>query len=301
MAKKKKNDNQRTDGLSRRQAKLQARAAERAKFERDPRPFGDVKDETDLIAVQEFVPSAFAPISVTGTDRKVLLCTVLPGGAAAIVREDGEALVALQHRTPSRNPNRDLAYALAWVVSAHPGATLENGHADGTEPALTEILDPTQDIVFDEHDNFNWWLPEAAQSDPQHLQAIEAANESVLPSAKVEAKISGTAWWINPGTKAHIRWVRPEAEDQVLYALARIAARGELKLGAETKFAGAFRTHGIVVPVWDLDPHRESASYAADLEALDAKISAEIDNDAPLSADERRQLENIKSRQVTLR
>lgn len=108
-------------------------------------------------------------------------------------------------------------------------------------------------------------------------------------------------WWINPGGKAHIRWVRGENEDALLRALARIAARGELKLGEETKFAGVFRTHGLAVPVWDLDPERSHEDYAADLEALNAKIDAELGNEEQLTADERRQLENIKSRQVTIR
>ncbi|GAA1475303.1 DUF5926 family protein [Corynebacterium felinum] len=303
MAKKKKNAEQLPEGMSRRQAKLAARAAERAAFERDPRPFGELSFETDLIAVQAFVPSAKAKVQVAGIDRPVYLCTVLPGGAAAVVREDAEgevALVALQQYKPSRNPNRDLAFALNWVKSAQVGETLESSHADGTEPKLVDVLDPKQDVVFEEFDNFNWWIPAGMQDNAEYKRAIEAANETVLPSAKVEAEISGTAWWINPGEKAHIRWVRPEHEDKVLHALARIAARGELKLGEESKFAGVFRTHGIVVPVWDLDPQRAPETYPADLKALDAKIVAELDNDAPLTADERRQLENIKSRQVTL-
>ena len=94
--------------------------------------------------------------------------------------------------------------------------------------------------------------------------------------------------------------VRTENEDKVVRALARIAARGELKLGEETKFAGVFRTHGIAVPVWDLDPDRDYTNYAAELKRVDKAILAELDNDAQLSSEERRQLENIKSRQVTI-
>lgn len=135
-----------------------------------------------------------------------------------------------------------------------------------------------------------------------YAQAIREANERIIPSYPVEANIPGVAWWVNPGNgKAHIRWVRTDDnENQLLNALARIAARGELVLGEGSKFAGAFRTHGVVVPVWDLDPAREVASYAADLEELAAKIDAELGNDAQLTADERKQLQNIKSRQVTI-
>ena len=71
-------------------------------------------------------------------------------------------------------------------------------------------------------------------------------------------------------------------------------------LGEGTKFAGAFRTHGVVVPVWDLDPEVAPESYKEALESLNAKIEAEYANDAQLNADERKQLDNIKSRQVTI-
>ena len=91
-----------------------------------------------------------------------------------------------------------------------------------------------------------------------------------------------------------------EQPSRVLAALARIAARGELHLGEGTKFAGAFRTHGLVVPVFDLDPSVAADSYDAALADLDKKITAEYANDAALTADERKQLDNIKSRQVTI-
>ncbi|WP_276652606.1 DUF5926 family protein [Corynebacterium vitaeruminis] len=304
MAKKNKKNEQLPDGMSRRQAKLAARAAERAALERDPRPYGGLSFETDLVALQEFVPSATAKAQVKGIDRDVYLCTVLPGGSAALVRDEqagGDAFVALQTQARSNNPNRDLAFALNWVKGAQPGQALEKGVADGSQPELKDLLVADQELEIAEYDDFNWWLPEGTQLDPQYAQAIQAANDSILPSRRIEAGVPGTVWWINPGGKAHIRWVRGENEDALLRALARIAARGELKLGEETKFAGVFRTHGLVVPVWDLDPERSHEDYAADLTSLNEKIEAELGNEGQLTADERRQLENIKSRQVTIR
>lgn len=87
MAKKNKKKEQLPEGMSRRQAKLAARAAERTAFERDPRPYGGFAFETDLVAMQEFVPSAVAKVTVEGFGE-VSLCTVLPGGSAALVREE---------------------------------------------------------------------------------------------------------------------------------------------------------------------------------------------------------------------
>ena len=70
-------------------------------------------------------------------------------------------------------------------------------------------------------------------------------------------------------------------------------------MGEETKFAGVFRTHGIAVPVWDLDPDRDYTNYAAELKQINKAILAELDNDVQLSSEEHRQLKNIKSHQVT--
>ncbi|MFP7366607.1 DUF5926 family protein [Corynebacterium callunae] len=304
MAKKNKKNEQLPDGMSRRQAKLAARAAERAALDREPRPFAGLEMEAQLVALQEFIPSATAPITLAGTDRKVTLCTVLPGAAAALVRDEaygGEAFVALQQAVRSNNPGKDLAFALNWVKNAEAGQSLATATADGSQPALSELLDASLTLDIAAHQDFNWWLAENDNVSPEVAQHMQAANESILPSFEVEADVPGAVWWVNPGGKAHIRWVRTEDEGALLNALARIAARDELKLGAETKFAGAFRTHGIVVPVWDLDTERPYTDYKTDVEALNQKITAELDNDAQLNADERRQLENIKSRQVTIR
>ncbi|AZA08300.1 DUF5926 family protein [Corynebacterium pseudopelargi] len=297
MAKKKKQKEQLPEGMSRRQAKLAARAAERAKYEKDPRPYEGFSFETDLVALQEFVPSAIAKAQAKG--KEVNLCTVLPGGGAALVREDGSIFVALQTQQRSQNPHRDLAFALSWALEAKPGSVLEVGVADGSQPKLEELLEQDQELQIEEFHDFNWWVPDPSMITPEYAQGLQMANESVLPSQRVEAP--ATAWWINPGEKAHIRWVRPEAEDALMKALARVAARDELHLGEGSKFAGVFRTHGVLVPVWDLDPERAPESYAEDLKALDAKLAQELENDAPLNAEERRRVETINSRQVTIR
>ena len=210
--------------------------------------------------------------------------------------------MALQVTSHSQNPGRDLAYALNWVVDAKPGETLQSTVADGSQPELTSLIDADATPEITTYQDFSWWFPEGAAVPPQIQQALQQANDAVLPSEKVGADLPGAIWWVNPGGgKAHIRWVRTEDnEAQMLSALARIAARGELNLGEGTKFAGAFRTHGLVVPVFDLDPSVEASSYEEALTALNTKIEAEYANDAALSADERKQLDNIKSRQVTI-
>ena len=102
--------------------------------------------------------------------------------------------------------------------------------------------------------------------------------------------------------QAYIRWVRPaDDENAFLNAIARLAARGDMNVGEDTKFAGVFRTHGLIAPVFDLRPDVAHDSYAAELARVDAALADELTNDAQLNADERKQLQNLKSRQVTLR
>lgn len=289
--------------MSRRQAKLAARAAEREALRKDPRPFEGLAAEADLVALQEFVPSAEAVLKVKGED--VTVVTVLPGAGAALRRSEalgGERLVALQVASHSQNPGRDLAYALNWVLTAEPGESLQSTAADGTQPELGSLIDASSTPTITEHQDFSWWFPEGVDVPVEVRQSLQRANEAVIPSTRIDAGVPGSIWWVNPGGgKAHIRWVRADDnENQVLSALARIAARGELHVGEGSKFAGVFRTHGVVVPVWDVAPDVDAASYAGALAELDAKISAEYGNDAQLSADERKQLDNIKSRQVTI-
>lgn len=301
--KKKKNREDLPEGMSRREAKLAARAAEREKLQKDPRPFGGLAAEADLVALQEFVPSAVVKFDVKGTPVNIV--TVLPGAGAALVREEsegGERFVALQVTSHSQNPGRDLACALNWVVDAAPGETLQSTVADGSQPELSSLIDASAIPDITTYQDFSWWFPEGAAVPPQIQQALQQANDAVLPSEKIGADLPGAVWWVNPGGgKAHIRWVRTEDnEAQMLSALARIAARGELNLGEGTKFAGVFRTHGLVVPVFDLDPSVEAGSYGEALAALNKQIEAEYTNDAALTADERKQLDNIRSRQVTI-
>lgn len=304
MAKKKKNQENLPEGMSRRQAKLAARAAERAKLQRDTRPYEGYAMEADLIALQEFVPSAHVRVDIDGVERPVSIVTVLPGAVAALVRADedgGEAFVALQTQRRGDNPNRDLAFALNWLKTAKPGDSLDTGISDGTEPPLADLLPKDTQAEISIEQDFSWWVTEEQRNNPQVMATLQQANDSVLPSHRVEADIKGAAWWIDPSEKAHIRWVRQEDEAALLNALARIHAAGELHLGEGSKFAGVFRTHGVLVPVWDLDNSKEHTTWAAGLEELDKKIADALDNSDSLTADEQKAKQTIISREVTIR
>ena len=76
------------------------------------RPFAGLSGECDLIAMREFVPAATAPVRLKGTDRTVLLCTLLPGATPAMVRDDGAIWLGLQVQHAYGDPSRDLAAVL---------------------------------------------------------------------------------------------------------------------------------------------------------------------------------------------
>ncbi|WP_433669623.1 DUF5926 family protein [Nocardia sp. CA-136227] len=292
---------------SNRAQKLAARRAEQeAAASTVTRPFAGLAAECDLVALREFVPSATATLKLApsvGAEREVTLATVLPGAVAALVRAGDEPVgfVGTQVQFQSADPAADLAAAILWTQSATPGDSLAAASVGGAP--LTEVLDSGAALDLTVHQDFNWWVPAGVTPDPQVAATIEQANRAIMPSARLElgADAIGAAWWVDAGEKAHIRWVRPEDEDQLMLALARLHAAGDLHLGEGSRFAGSFRTHGLLVPVFDLDRERHASEWEAPAREFGEKLAAALKSDAPLTSDERRSRDGLRSRQVTLR
>ena len=217
-----------------RRAKLAARAAEREELSVDPRPFAGFAGECDMVAMREFVPSATARLTTVGDGRDVTVATVLPGAIAGLVRDPelgGEAFVGLQVQVHGPDVAADLAYAVDWARRAGGGETLSSAHPDDTTPALSDVVVPDAPLEVVVHDDFAWWVADGVEVRPEIAQAVRNANEVMMPSARVEAEGIEAAWWVDAGEKAHIRWVRPEDEDALFEALARVHAAGGLDLG----------------------------------------------------------------------
>ena len=128
---------------------------------------------------------------------------------------------------------------------------------------------------------------------------MERANAAVVPTDRLTSVEA--AYVARLPERSHLRWVLTEPEDSLLDAFARMRVAGDLGLGAETKYIGAFRAHGLVVPVWDLpigatgDAMEEPAADWRD------QLDAALQVDAPLSDEERRARSGLVSRQLTLR
>ncbi len=272
------------------------------------RPFAGLAAECDLVAMREFLPSATAPLPLaTPAEVAVRLATVLPGASAAVVRPDGDVLLGMQVQTRSGDLSADLAKALAWALAAEPGSALPvvgPGLADGGVQRLQDVLDVDAPLELTVHTDFAWWVPPAADgSEPsaEATAALERANSVILPTEPVLADGVRSAYWVDTGTKAHLRWVRPEPEDALHAALARLQARDELNLTDETRYAGAFRAHGLLVPVWDLDREMHPKEWVEPVAAFAARLEAALAEDTPLTDAERRARDALAGKQVTLR
>jgi hypothetical protein len=86
-----------------------------------------------------------------------------------------------------------------------------------------------------------------------------------------------------------------------LAGLARLARAGELTLGPQTRFAGMFRAHGLLVPVWDLPPETEAQAWEEPVAAFAERYATARDAGTELDAEERRARAGLLGRQVSLR
>jgi hypothetical protein len=271
------------------------------------RPFEGLTAECDLVAMREFLPSATAPLPLREpADAPVTLATVLPGAAAAVVRPDRTILLGMQVQTRSGDLSADLARALRWAREADPGSALQvvGPGVAGELVRLQDVLDPDAPLDLTLHADFGWWIPPAedgSEPAPDVAASLERANAVILPTEPVVAPGVRAAYWVDTGTKAHLRWVRPEPEEALLAAMARLQARGELALTDEARYAGSFRAHGLLVPVWDLDRELHAKEWSEPVAAFAVRLDAALAEDAPLTEAERRARDALAGKQVTLR
>lgn len=269
-----------------------------------PRPFEGLTDEPDWIALRELVPAATAPLRLSAAlverygDRTVTLATVLPVAWPAMSRADGQVFIALQRHVQSGDPSRDLAVALLSVLETPPGEPVSVPAPPGEGPRLLDLIEDTGlDVTV--HDGFAFWLEDGATDDPEVKASLERANASVYPTVKLDA--AKAAYWCRVPERGHVRWVLAEDEDRALDALARLSAAGVLTLGEGTRFAGMFRAHGRLVPVWDLPEAPEAAAWEGPLGEFAKRYAEAVAGDAPLTAAERRARHGLLGRQQTLR
>jgi len=263
------------------------------------RPFVGLAFECDLVAMRELVPAATAPLPLTGAyaDRDVVLCSLLPGAAPAMVRDSGEVWLGLQVQHSFGDPSRELASVLERALATEESGIVPVLEAPGPGPRLQDLVtDAPLEVTV--RDGFGYWIADV-EEDATLAAALEQADAAAHPSARLEGL--DAAYWTHIGTKEHLRWVRPEPEDDLLTALARLHAAGEDRLVPDSRFVGMFRAHGLLVPVWDLPVGTGAEAVTASAQAFDRALADALADTSDLTAEQRSAKEGLATRQVTLR
>ena len=265
------------------------------------RPFAGLAAETELIALREFVPSASAPLTLVDPADdvpSVTLASVLPGAAAALTRADGSIMLGMQVQTHTGDLSRDLVAALEWALTADPSSVLSVIGRASVGPRFADaIVDQPLEVTV--HNDFSWWLDEVPEPGSEVALSLDRANAAIMPTSRV-ADLPG-AYWVDAGDRAHLRWVRPEDEQPLMAALARLSVAGELDLGEGSRYVGSFRAHGRLVPVWDLDRDAHPSEWEAPTLAFADRLKTALATEEPLTDAERRARDGILGRQFTLR
>lgn len=266
------------------------------------RPFEGMPGECDLVALRELVPSATAPLTVPAAgERTVLLTSLNPGAVPALVRDDGTIWLGLQVQHAYGDPSRDLAAVLIKALEAEPGSSVGLTVAPAPDaPRLQDVVEQeTLDVTV--HEGFAWWVADVDDEDEDGslAAALEQANDAATPTLRLTSV--DAAYWVDVGSKEHLRWVMPHDEDALLDALARLHAAGRTGLVEDSRLVGMFRAHGLLVPVWDLAVGTGAEALEEPAAAFAAALDEALVVTTPLSAEERSARSGLANRQLTIR
>lgn len=269
------------------------------------RPFEGLPDEGDWVAMRELLPSATAPLQLQPEyadqlgDRELVLATVLPLAWPTMTRDDGKVFVGMQRQFQSGDVSRDVAASLLAALTAEPGKPVAVPSRPGPGPRMQDLV-VNKSLEVTLHDDFDFWLAEDADSaNPQVQASMERANASIYPTKALSN--ADSAYWCATPEQTHVRVVLADDEDAALNALARLRAADELKLVDESKFAGMFRAHGLLTPVWDLPADTVAADCESPLAEFKARYDKALASTEPLDPVARRAKDGLVGRQLNLR
>ncbi len=270
------------------------------------RPFEGLPNETDWVAMREILPAATATVRLRegvlpeGSPQEVTIATVLPLAWPGLHRESGEILVGIQSGNASGDASRDIAASIELAAAAAPGAPVTTLPVSTVDtPRLQDLIDVNETFEVTLHEGFDFWVADA-DLDADGKESLEHANASVIPTARVTSVPS--AFWCQIGDRAYVRWVLPFAEDLATNALARLHADGRSQLGEEQgRLLGCFRSSGLLIPVWEVDPATPAAQFEDATAAMWVAIEEAAARTESLTAAERGAKAGLTNRQVTLR
>ncbi|MDO4888634.1 MAG: DUF5926 family protein [Actinomycetaceae bacterium] len=260
------------------------------------RPFEGLAAEPDLVAMREILPLATLPAR-TKDGHDVIFATILPSMSAALRRADGTLLVAIQTVMSSGDASLDIAARITRGQDLAPGEVFQVSEQPEPGPRLADILDPDGFGELTLHEEPSFWMTDEDAAKPENQQALQDARERLVPTRAVEGV--DRAFWCRMN-REFVRWVRPEPRDAVLDGLARLRASGDFSFD-DSRFVGAFRALGLIIPVWELQRGSEADELAGPMAEFAPRLEAAIASTEPLSPEEKRARAGIVSRQVSLR
>jgi hypothetical protein len=276
-------------------SRLKTKAAKKQRMPFVARTFEGLPGEADWIALREFVPSASAYVRLTDSDRKVRVCSLLPGAGAGIVRPDGEIWLGLQVSHAYDDISRDLAHVIEKALETEPGNPVVMDDP-GVGPRLQDLIDPSSPFEVEVHDGFDYWIAGTDDS-PEAAELLAEANDTIAPTVRLTSV--DAAYWTEMAPHRYLRWVMTHDERLLLDALARLRAGGGDTLGEGSKLIGHFRAHGLLVPVWEFSV--EAAALEEPAVAFAARLDEALADESPLTSEQRSARSALTSRQVTIR
>lgn len=274
------------------------------------RPFEGLTIEGELVAMRELIPCAVLE-ATTNEDHGAVdfdFVTLLPDGAPAMVREDGRILVGTQTRFNSSDLSHDLGGALKAAIEMKDAGETGVVKFDVRDPAprLQEVLTP--DLLGEAgaegespmqiREDFEYWFNPEEELDSDMLTALQQNREDMVPTEAIPG-VNGMYWCAMNNN--FVRFVTGISEAPLFTALARLQASGAAKLGADSKFVGAFRACGIAVPVFQVAPDLTAADLSDPALAFQEALTQALEDDSPLNDEQRRARAGLVSRQVTIR
>ncbi|MDY5585257.1 MAG: DUF5926 family protein [Arcanobacterium sp.] len=263
------------------------------------RPFEGLSFETELVAMREILPAATLKVRTNSEygNEELLIVSMLPQMVGAVRRSDGVLLVAMQTVMNSGDLSLDVADRIIQGLELQPSETFNQIDEPQSGIRLQDVLDLDFASEFTLAEDLAFWVGVDELEDPQTKQAIAQTKDQLIATKEING-VKGAYW--TKMQRLFLRWVRPEAQDTVLNAIARLQNRRELNFG-EARFVGAFRALGLLIPVFELADGVEADDLAAPLAEFAQKLDAAISDETPLDPEERRAKAGIISRQVTLR
>jgi hypothetical protein len=220
----------------------------------------------------------------------------------AMHRGDGTIMVALQQHAGSGDASRDLADLILRAIDLPVGTPITSASLPEPGPRLQDVLDLSVPFEVTVHEGFDYWTAADVELTPDVAASLERMNETIVPTRRLTTV--DAAYWARMGDREYLRWAVPHDEQAFLDALARLHSQRESGLGEEGalgKFIGAFRSCGVLVPVWDLAPGTEVEELEQPVRELGDRLDAALAVDAPLDANQRRARAGLVARQLTLR